>query len=349
MTDKENLYDFLKNILVFDPRTRFTPVKALQHPFITSAMGNMTVRPSLHHSTTTEPHIQKPVAMPQISKSTGSITSEMIYASLAKAVASSSSLNTSRTTEESIDILTPNNSQINLQQQQQQQLKQGSLSPQHITIVAPDAATKTVASAPFKSILKTKKVPSKSNTPITLVPSLSSPIRGQQENTLDRKVTFLQQSRPNSTSQLSDQTVVKQPSAVVVAAVADDPIPNIVNTSMYNQNYIAQQQHPYITQYNQQQWMAYLAQHNVTNAATSQTIAAPTTYALSPSYTTNANLPYIYQQAQVMRQQIMNPTYSAYPYHHPPQQQPYLLPQQKQPQPQQHPSHLCWSLYSTSM
>lgn len=337
MTDKENLYDFLKNILVFDPRTRFTPVKALQHPFITSAMGNMTVRPLLHHSTTTEPHIQKPV-MPQISKSTGSITSEMIYASLAKAVASSCSLNTSRTTEESIDILTPNNSQINLQQQQ---LKQGSLSPQHT--IAPDTATKNVASPPFKSILKNKKIPSKSNTPITLIPSLSSPIRGQQENTLDRKVTFLQQSRPNSTSQLSDQTV-KQPSA----AVADDPIPNIVNVNanagMYNQNYIAQQ-HPYMTQYSQQQqqqqqWMAYLAQQNATNAAATQAITAPTTYALSPSNTTNANLPYIYQQAQALQQQIMNPTFSTYPYQHP-QHQPYLLPQQKQPQPQQHPSHLC--------
>ncbi|OAD01748.1 Ets transcription factor, partial [Mucor lusitanicus CBS 277.49] len=36
ITDKENLYDFLKHILVFDPRTRFTPAQALQHPFITS-------------------------------------------------------------------------------------------------------------------------------------------------------------------------------------------------------------------------------------------------------------------------------------------------------------------------
>ncbi|GAN08902.1 kinase-like protein [Mucor ambiguus] len=331
MVDKENLYDFLKNILMFDPRARFTPSKALQHPFITSAMGNMTARPLLHHSTTAEPQVQKPV-MPQISKSTGSISSEMIYASLAKAVASSSSLNTSRTTEDSIDILTPNNSQINLQQQQ----KQGSLSPQHVVAMVPDSAIKSVASPPRKSILKNRKAPSKSNTPITLFPSVSSPIRGQQENTLDRKVTFLHQSRPNSTSQLSDQSV-RQPSAV-----ADDPITDIVNvnnnTNMYNQNYIAQQ-HPYMAQYGQQQqWMAYLAQQNATNATTTQAIAAPTTYALSPSYT-NASLPYIYQQAQVLQQQIMNPTYTAYPYQHP-QQQPYLLPQQKQPQPQQHPSPL---------
>ncbi|KAK4510244.1 p23 chaperone protein wos2 [Mucor velutinosus] len=333
ITDKENLYDFLKSILVFDPRIRFTPVKALQHPFITSAMGNMPVRPLLHHSITTGPQVQKPV-MPPISKSTGSIPSEMIYASLAKAVASSSSLNTSRTTEDSIDILTPNNSQINLQHQ-----KQGSLSPQHVTTVASDSAIKLIASPGLKSILKTKKGPSKSNTPIALIPSLSSPIRGQQENTLDRKVAFLHQSRPNSTSQLSDQ------SAKQLSAMADDPIPDVVNvnnnTNTYNQSYIAQQ-HPYMTQYGQQQqqqWMAYLAQQNATNATTTQTITAPSTYALSPSYTTNANLPYIYQQAQALQQQILHPTYSTYPYQHP-QQQPYLLPQQKQPQPQQHPSPL---------
>lgn len=315
-TDKENLYDFLKNILVFDPRIRFTPIRALQHPFITSAMGNITVRPLLHHSTSTEPQVQRP-AMPQISKSTGSITSDMIYASLAKAVASSSSLNTSRTTEDSIDVLTPNSSQIHLQQQ-----KQGSLSP-HV-IIAPDSAIKSVASPPLKSILKHKKIPSKSNTPITLIPSLSSPIRGQQENTLDRKVAFLHQSRPNSTSQISDQSIT-QPTAA-----ADDPIPDVVNlnanASMYNQNYMTQPQ-TYMTQYEQQQWMAYLAQHNTTNATATQSIVAPVAYALSPSYATNANLPYIYQQAQALQQQIMNPTYTTYPY-----QQPYLLPQQKQQQ-----------------
>lgn len=282
-------------------------------------MGNTTVRPLLHHSISTEPQVQRP-AMPQISKSTRSITSDMIYASLAKAVASSSSLNTSRTTEDSIDVLTPNSSQINLQQQ-----KQGSLSP-HV-IIAPDSAIKSVASPPLKSILKHKKIPSKSNTPITLIPSLSSPIRGQQENTLDRKVAFLHQSRPNSTSQISDQSIT-QPTAA-----ADDPIPDVVNlnanANMYNQNYITQPR-SYMAQYEQQQWMAYLAQHNATNATATQSIAAPAAYPVSPSYTTNANLPYIYQQAQALQQQILNPTYTTYPY-----QQPYLLPQQKQQQQQQ--------------
>lgn len=101
------------------------------------------------------------------------------------------------------------------------------------------------------------------------------------------------------------------------------------------------QQHPYMAQYGQQQqWMAYLAHQNATT-----TTAAPTTYALSPSYTTaNANLPYIYQQAQVLQQQIMNPTYSTYPYPHPQQaQQPYLLPQQKQ-QPHQPSPLLMYSI-----
>lgn len=320
MTDKENLYDFLKNILVFDPKIRFTPEMALQHQFITSAMGNKLVRPSLNHSTSAEPQIQRP-AMQQMSKSTGALTSEMIYASLAKAVASSSSLNTSRTTEDSSDILTPNNSQINLQKGSALQdgltIRASTISP-HVTI-APETSIKNIASPPLKSILKK---PQKSTTPITLVPSISSPTQRQQENTLDRKVAFLHQSRPNSASQLSDQSNKQQ------LAVFDDPIPEIVNvnnnnnnnnnnTNVYNQNYTTQQ-HPYMTQQYGQQLMAYIAQ--TTQNTTTLPVTAPTNYSLSPSYS-NANLPYIYQQAQQLQHQIISPNYAAYPYQHQHQQQ----------------------------
>lgn len=328
MTDKENLYDFLKNILVFDPKIRFTPEMALQHRFITSAMGNKLVRPSLNHSISAEPQIQRP-GMQQMSKSTGALTSEMICASLAKVVATSSSLNTSRTTEDSSDILTPNNSQINFQKglalQDGLTIRASTISP-HATI-APETSIKNVASPPLKSILKK---PQKSITPIALIPSISSPIQRQQENTLDRKVAFLHQSRPNSTSQLSDQSNTQQ------LAILDDPIPEIVNvngnnTNMYNQNYTTQQ-HSYMTQQYGQQLMAYIAQ--TTQNTTTQPAIASSNYALSPPYS-NANLPYIYQQAQQLQQHIISPNYAAYPYQHQHQQQQQYQ-QQQQHQHQQH-------------
>ncbi|CEP10049.1 hypothetical protein [Parasitella parasitica] len=298
-----------------DQGIRFTPKMALLHPFITSVTGKKAVRPSLNHSISTEP----PVVTEHAPKSTATLTSEMICASLAKAAASSSSLNTSRTTEDSLDILTPNSSQINIQ-------PKVPTSPNATGVSQPVSAktpTTSLPPPPLKSILKKQK----STSPIIrIIPSISSPTRQNQENTLDRKVAFLHQTRPESTSLLTEQHKQQQLAALKDSILEFSKANK--NANVYGQNYTTQ--NPYMMQYGQQ-LLAYVAQ-NAPNT-TSYPVATSTNYAYG-----NVAMPYnIYQQLQ--QKQVISPTYNAYGYQYPQQQYPQQYPQQQQQQQQQQYLH----------
>jgi hypothetical protein len=259
MTDRENLCDFIKKILVFDPLVRYTPKEALQHKFITSTMGNTSQLLSISRNSATQPTQQRPL-QPKVSKSTSSLTTAMIYASLAKARNSSSSINTSRTTEDSLEITTPIHALSPLTQKSNPPPNVNSPLDALVSLTTnkPTAAVKsnlpsTVTSPtnkPLKSILKkqpsqnyvnqqnaTKVIINNSNTKQGTIPSIQ-----QQENTLDSRVASLFQPRPASTT-LSVSS--NQPTIATGSFLLENGIRVGLNDLLAAQNYPQQQQYLY--------------------------------------------------------------------------------------------------------
>lgn len=177
MLDRERLLDFLSKILVFNPDTRLNPNEALQHPFLTSV---------------TSPVLSEPVVQP--STENQSVSPALLYASLSNAnTNNSSSINTSRTTEDSPDIRTPPNTyqSINRSQSKESML----LSPDRSPNKSPGKLPEIVISPPQKKVLKSilKKKPSADYQQFIQ----SQPI--QQDNTLDARVAYLyNEPRPHS-------------------------------------------------------------------------------------------------------------------------------------------------------
>lgn len=232
MRDRKNLYDFLRKILVFDPLSRATPRAALQHPFITSAMGNISQLTASKSTTTTttttnkpqqppqqqQPQQQRPPFMNNSSSSTSQlpISPVLIFASLANVTAhnssnitinNSSSINTSQTTEDSQEIKTPTHSVSPLLPLNRSRNNSKELitpipkSPPKIIIQTPTNhhTTKVLtptAKASSSLAITTQRGPLRS----ILKKPTSSPTNiihvAQQENTLDSRILALYQQLP---------------------------------------------------------------------------------------------------------------------------------------------------------
>lgn len=337
MVDRENLCDFIKKILVFDPFARYSPKEALQHKFITSAMGNTSQFLSKSAQNQMQPE-QRPF-QPKASKSTGNLTTAMIYASLAKA-SNVSAVNTSRTTEDSSEIATPINSQS--QQAQKSDITNhlpnvhlslnSSISP--ITNKSPGmkpSLSSTVPSPttkPLKSILK--KQPSQNyvnqNTNKSIINNTNNNAKSSvissnqlQENTLDSQVASLFQPRPASTglSVGSNQPIypTTSPTFSSGSVLLENGIRVSLNDLLAAQNYPQQQQYLYNNalspnyqtflspSVSSSSFQSPLAAIN-TQTATTSSMSYPNNFQQSLYQTTSvpsgimANSPLIYQQQQ---------------------------------------------------
>lgn len=229
MLERGRLLDFLSKILVFDPDIRLDPKEALQHPFITSVTRNMSPA--------------EPVVQP-INNETQSLSPALIYASLSNtSVNNSSSINTSRTTEDSLDIRTPPNLQQYMNRSKENLLLSPTKSPK--IIVLPSPYSKTILSPQtkhLKSILKKK--------PSADYQKFIQPQPTQQDNTLDTRVAFLyNEPRPHSAV----------PSTNVTAPLYEQQYTSYTTTAPFNNqfsNTIAVST-PNTQNYQQQQSMVY--------------------------------------------------------------------------------------------
>ncbi|KAG2206301.1 hypothetical protein INT47_007315 [Mucor saturninus] len=182
MLDRERLLDFLSKILVFDPNIRLDPMEALQHSFITSVAS---------------PVISEPSAV----QPNNELSPAPVHLSSPNAIANNpSSINTSRTTEESPAIRTPPNPHryINLSKSKEGILLSPSKSPYKSPAVTTISylENKALSSPPqkvLKSILKKKSVADYQQ----FIQPQQQP--AQQDNTLDARVNFLyNEPRPQS-------------------------------------------------------------------------------------------------------------------------------------------------------
>jgi hypothetical protein len=348
MADLENLCDFIKKILVFDPLVRYTPQEALKHKFITSIAGKTS-----RHSTQMQ-STQRPL-QPKASKSTSNLTTSMIYASLAKASNSASSLTTPHTTENSLEIDTS----INHQSQKIQKSDSISHLSNNITPVSPvinnkhamikPSPSSTVTSPtnkPLKSILK--KQPSQSHVnPIIINSGNTKQSILTSENTLDSRVASLFQPCPayitlSSANHPSASTAVSPNNPATGSIPLENGIRVSLNDLLAAQNYPQQQQFLYNNTLSPNNYQPFLSPS--LSASTFQSplnvMNMQTTMSQHPSaihYPTNFQQP-LYQTTTVPNTTSINNTSLIYQHQHQPNQilyQPSTYPYQAQLQLQQ--------------
>lgn len=290
MQKREQLYDFVKDILVFEPLERKTPAEALQHPFIASVMKKSE---STNNSITKSQQPSIPTSIPDVALPLSPVA---IFESLTNAMNNnSSSINTSRTTEDSLDPKTPPLASI-YNRSKERLLLTPSKSPKIII-------TSAESSVSPPTTITNKKPPKQIGKKIT------------PENTLDSQVKSLYQ--PDATfSDASDpyDSIVAAAAANAVKQQQQQYYQNLYNTatSVPLQNHMQQyatlattpnaavqnyQQH----QHQQQQLVNNMLQHMTQQQQQQQT------------YMTSAPLsPLLYQQQQQQQIQHALPQTQAY-------------------------------------
>ncbi|CAO3650674.1 unnamed protein product [Mucor hiemalis] len=300
MKKREQLYDFVKGILVFEPLDRKTPAEALQHPFIASAVNATPKTPEVAINLTKSQQPSIPTTIPNVLFPLSPVA---IFESLSNAMNNNSSINTSRTTEDSLDPKTPPLSSI-YNRSKERLLLTPSKSPKIII-----TSTESSVSPPL--ITSSKKPPKHITKKVN------------PENTLDSQVKslFPQPSKPDSTfSDASDpyDNIVAAAAAAAIKQQQQQYYQNLYNTvtsvPLQQQMQFAALASPAVQNYQQQQQQLVnnMFQHMTQQQQQTYMTSAP----LSPLLYQQQQMQHALPQTQNYSSQMQQQQQLAYPHRH---------------------------------